>query len=409
MAFLFDKFPRSIDAFGRYRVSNLETIFNSKQLANGQPLIWDDQQTTGAGTSSTYNTNQASTTMAVANVTAGTHVRQTFRSFNYQPGKSALINMTFVLGAGSAGITKRVGTFNANNGLFLQLSGAVLSVVSRSFTSGAAVDTVVAQSAWNLDKLNGLGPSAGNPSGITFDPTKIQLLVIDFQWLGTGQVRFGFYIGGNLIYVHQIESANVLSLVYMQIPNLPLRYEINNDGTGPVASLVTICGSVMSEGGQPDNGLVLATSRADTPLVTLNNNSIYPMIAIRLRSTHLFATVAMLTASVVCTSNATYRWMLLLNPAVVGTALAFVGVTNSAVEVDVTATNATTLTGGTQLDTGYGLSATAATSQIAAPSQLELGSTIAGVSDIIVFAIQRMTVGGAAETFFGSLGWRESR
>lgn len=412
MAFLFDQFPRSIDAFGRYRVSNLETVFNSKQLASSQALFWDDQQTTGAGTTTTFNTNQASTTIAVSAATAGTRVRQTFRSFNYQPGKSQLINMTFVLGAAAVGIRRRVGLFNANNGLFLEQTSAALSVVVRSFTSGAPVDTAVPQASWNLDKLNGTGPSAGNPSGVTFDPSKVQLMVIDFQWLGTGQVRFGFYIGGSLIYVHEFEFANSLSLVYMQMPSLPLRYEINNSGAGGAAGLVTICCSVMSEGGQPDNGFVLSADRGDTPMVTLNSAAIFPLVAIRLKAAFTFAQVEPLTSSIILTSNAAYRWMLLLNPTVVGVAFAFVSVNaNSAVEADVTAVNTTTLTGGTQLDSGYGqASATAnGSTDFSAPSSIQLGATIAGVSDILVLAIQRMSIGGAAETCYGSLGWRESR
>jgi len=410
MAFLFDQFPRSLDAFGRYRVSSLDSIFNSKQLADALPLLWDDQQTAGAGTASTYNANQSSVTLAVSAVTAGTRVRQTYRSFNYQPGKSQLIFMTGVLGAGAAGIRRRLGLFNANNGIFFQLSGITISVVVRSFTSGVAVDTVVDQSAWNLDKLDGSGPSSGNPSGITLDTAKIQLFVIDFSWLGTSQVRLGFFLNGTLVYCHAFEFSNTLSLVYMTVPNLPLRYEINNDGTGPAAGLVAICCSVASEGGAASSGTVLATSRGDTPLVTINNSALYPLIAMRLKSTNLFDAVELVSASIICTSNAAYRWMLLLNPTVVGVAFAFTPVPNSAVEVDVTRVNTTTVTGGTEVATEYGQAATEGTSaQIAAPSNLQLGSSIAGVSDILVFAVQRMSVGGAAETFYGSLGWRESR
>ena len=72
----------NLDAFARLRISNPETIFDSKQLNDKQPLFWDDQQVSGSGTTSTYNTNKASTTLAVSNLTAGKRVRQTFRRFN---------------------------------------------------------------------------------------------------------------------------------------------------------------------------------------------------------------------------------------------------------------------------------------------------------------------------------------
>jgi hypothetical protein len=408
MAFLFDQFPRSLDPFGRYRVSKTQTLFNSKQLGDNQPLLWDDAQTSGGGTSSTYNANQASNTLAVSNLTAGTRVRQTFRSFNYQPGKGQQIYMTAVLGAGAAGIRRRVGYFNQNNGIFLQLDGTTLSVVVRTFTSGAPVDTVVTQANWNLDKLDGAGPSSGNPSGINLDTSKIQLLTIDFSWLGTSQVRLGFFLNGQVVYCHAFEFSNILSLVYMSLPNLPLRYEINNDGTGPAASLVCICSTVMSEGGEPPGGTVFAISRDDTPLVTLNNNAIYPLIAIRLQATRLFTTVELVGASIICTSNAAYRWMMLINPTVVGVPFVFTPLAFSGCEIDVSRVNTTTLTGGFQFSTEYGQAATeGTTAAILPPSNVQLGSSIAGVSDILVFAVQRMSVGGAAETFYASLAWRE--
>jgi hypothetical protein len=102
----------NMDAFYRMRVSNPQTIFDSKQLSDNQPLFWDDAQTSGSGTGSSFNANQASTTISVGNATAGTRVRQTFRHFNYQPGKSQLIIMTGIVGAAATGITKRLGLFN---------------------------------------------------------------------------------------------------------------------------------------------------------------------------------------------------------------------------------------------------------------------------------------------------------
>lgn len=40
------------DAFGRLRVGNPYTIFDSKQIVDKDPLRWDDQETSGSGTSS---------------------------------------------------------------------------------------------------------------------------------------------------------------------------------------------------------------------------------------------------------------------------------------------------------------------------------------------------------------------
>lgn len=407
MAYLLDQFPRSLDAFGRYRVSEPVNIFDSKQIADSQPLFWDDAETAGSGTSSTFNTGQASTTIAVANLTIGTRVRQSKRWFNYQPGKSQLIFMTFVLGAAATGITRRVGQFETSNGLFLEQDGNGLAVVRRTGTSGVPVDNRVVQADWNLDTLDGSGPSGGNPSGITLNPAASQILIIDYEWLGVGSVRLGFVINGQIIYCHQFNNANALSLVYMGSPNLPLRYEISNDGAGPAAGLVHICAQVSSEGGQQRTGIDFSVSRGATALRTLNNSNLYPLIAIRLQSTYRFATVIPRDLNVMVTSTAAYRWALLMNPTVVGTAFGFTPVANSAIEADVSRTNATTVTGGTQLATGYGQAQQTGQSDFNLGNDIALGSTIAGVSDVLVLAAQRVT--GTTEDFFGALGWHEEK
>ena len=78
----------SQDSLLRLRVSNPVTLFDSKQTVDNQPIVWDDAQTAGGSTTSTYNTNQSSSTIAVSAGVAGTRVRQSKRRFNYQPGKS---------------------------------------------------------------------------------------------------------------------------------------------------------------------------------------------------------------------------------------------------------------------------------------------------------------------------------
>lgn len=387
------------DAFGRDRVGHPETIFDSKLINDNQPLYWDDAQTSGAGTSSTYNTNQASVTLAVSNLTAGTHVRQTFRHFLYQPGKSQAIDMTGVLGTPATGITRRLGLFDAKNGLYFESSPTVVNVVIRTFTSGVAVNTAVAQASWNIDPMNGTGPS-----GVTLDFSKTQIFVTDYQWLGVGTVRFGFYVNGNLYWVHAFQHANVDTLVYMSTPNLPLRYEISNDGTGAIASITQICTTVISEGRAQATGSTRAASRNATSLVTLNNTNLYPLISIRLKAGFESGSVKTVLASVICTSAADIEVQLLLNPVVTGTALAFTGITNSVVEADAVATNATTVSGGTLLNAV--VASSGGQIDLSGPSDFQIGTSIAGVNDVLVLAVRRLD--GNVETFYGALNWRET-
>ncbi len=390
-----------LDAFSRLRVSAPQVLFDSKQLSDSQPLFWDDQQTSGASTTSVFVTGQSATQMAVSNITAGTRVRQTFQRFNYQPGKSLLVVLTGLFGAATSGITRRIGYFDVNNGLFFQLSGTTLGVVVRSFTSGAAVDTVITQNNWNLDKLDGYGTS-----GVTIDVTKTQIFVIDFQWLGVGRVRFGVNIGGNVIYIHQVLNANNLTTVYMSVPNLPLRYEISNNGTGPAATLYHICACVISEGGDEDTGVSISTDTGVVGFTTLNNTNIFPLVAIRLKSSNITAKIDLLDLDVINTSGDSFRYCLLFNPTIVGTALSFTDITNSAIQVSLP-TNATTVTGGIQLTSGYIASSASnrPSASVSVQTVLRLGASIAGVSDIIVLGVSRIS--GTTSTFYGQMGWIE--
>jgi len=245
----------SIDAFARFRVSNPETLFDSKQLFDSQPLFWDDQEVSGSGTSSTHSVNLARTQLAVSNLTAGKRVRQTYMRFNYQPGKSQLIFMTAVMSsAGASGISACIGLFDDNNGIFVTSDDNVLKMVIRDKTTGVVVDTEVTQSNFNIDPLDGTGAS-----GITLDITKTQIFVVDFEWLGVGRVRTGFAIDGLIYYCHEFLNTNSLATVYMSTPNLPLRYSLENDGTGPATTMDHICSTVISEGGTQELGVLRHT------------------------------------------------------------------------------------------------------------------------------------------------------
>src|SRR6056297_3389277 len=226
----------NIDAFGRLRVSNPETIFDSKNIFDdpnigaaeeNQPLFYDNQEVSGSGTTTLYNKNTASQYLTVSENTARTRIRQTKQRFNYQPGKSTLVFMTFTFCDACSGIINREGMYDNKNGLFLEQDNNILSFVRRTYTSGSTVDNKITQNNWNLDTLDGNGPS-----GYSLDLTKTNILVFDYEWLGVGRVRMGFVIDGKFIYCHEFLNANNLTEVYMSTPNLPLRSEISNDGTG---------------------------------------------------------------------------------------------------------------------------------------------------------------------------------
>ncbi len=386
------------DAFGRQRVSNPEMIFNSKQIFDNQPLYWDDIQESGTGTSSTYSSNTASSTLSVSASTAGKRTRQTFMRFNYQPSKSQLIFITGILKAsgGGAGVISRMGYFDDNNGLFLECNAGTINLVRRTYTGGSASDNTIPQSSWNLDKMDGTGASE-----ITLDFTKTQIFMMDFEWLGVGKVRFGFNVEGVTYYVHELSAANNLTTVYMSTPNLPIRYQIINDGTGIASSINCICSAVISEGGREEvatNGYVSTGNVA----ITATKNVTNAILATRLKSGYLGATIDVIDLSLLTTSNDNYQWQLYMNPSGIN-GLTYSGINNSSLEYAI-APNGTAISGGFAIAGGY---AQAKTDIQAASlkSLMKLGSSVTGRKDVLVLSC--LPLGASDSVVYGSLNYRE--
>lgn len=259
----------SIDAFDRLRVSDPTGLFESTQTYDSQPLLWNTALT-GGGTA-TFRPNESSTRFSVAS-SGDAVVRQTKDYFRYQPGKSQLCFFTFNLLAGDPNVRKRVGYFEAQNGIFLEEINGALWIVLRTFTSGVAVDNRVAQADWSLDTFS------------DFDPTKTQILIIDLEWLGVGRVRVGFVIDGIIRYAHEFLNANSQTVVYMTTAQLPVRYEMQATGApAATVNLDQICCSVISEGGQEAAiGFPFAIGR--TTMLSIGGARV-PVVSIRPKAT----------------------------------------------------------------------------------------------------------------------------
>lgn len=377
----------TVDAFGRLRVSNPETIFDS-QNRYAKDTQFDEAVATGGST--TYLANESSVRMDVTTSSGSSVIRQTYRSFLYQPGKSLLLLATFVMNAAKTGLRQRVGYFNADNGVFFQQSGTTRSFVLRSYVGGSASDArTVNQADWNVDKLDGTGPS-----GLTLDITKAQILFMDFEWLGVGSVRCGFVINGKYIICHIFDNANLIANVYMTTATLPVRYEIENTAaTASASAMKQICSSVISEGGfqSVTRPHVARRSAALTSIAT----TFLPLVSIRLKSTRPGAVVLPYLVSTFPTANGEYEFILEKNPTLTGASWDATQFEN--VEVDVTAT---ATSGGRILQADYAASTNQSRTSVQAPTgynyNLQLGATIGGTSDIYTVSARLLSGSGGA-------------
>ena len=333
-----DVLPANADAFGRTRVSNPLTLFDSSHRYRDNNL-WTSL-IVGTGSTVGFVTTQGLVQIGIGTTAGCSVIRETTKVFPYQPGKSLLVMSTFVPAPPKANLRQRVGYFGADNGIYFEIAGigsTSISFVERSLSLGT--ETRVPQTEWNVDKLDGTGVS-----GITLDPTKAQILWTDIEWLGLGTVRVGFVIDGVFIHCHSFHHANIIQSTYITTASLPLRYEIANTGiTTSSSTLKQVCSTVISEGGYELRGLQQAIGiPINTPRTLGTAGTFYPVIGLRLKTSpnRLDAIVILTALSIMPITTGNFNWQVRASGTTTGGSWVDAGV-NSAVEYNITGTSYT--------------------------------------------------------------------
>lgn len=391
----------SVDAFGRLRVSNYFTLFDSSHRFSDNGL-WNTSTATGGATA--FNANQGLVDLSVTTASGSQVLRESKKVFAYQPGKPLLSMNSFVFAPAKTNLRQRVGHFGSENGFYFEQDGTQISFVLRSKVSGSVVNTVVPQSAWNGDdRLDGSGPSKK-----TLDPSKIQIFWMDLGWLGGGPVRCGFIVEGELIHCHSFFHAGVISSTYTTTACLPIRYEITNTGaTSSSSVLKQVCSSVVSEGGYELRGRSMTNGTpVGSPYLMATAGTSYPLIALRLKSSALDGIALPSGGCVIGTGNGLiYRWQALVDTTVTGGSWVSAG-TDSCVEYNVTGT---AISGGTAASSGYFIS-----------SNQSSPETLIDKQDLFALQLERNTFTSTRSVFaitlscdtnaasaFGSVDWQE--
>ena len=342
----------NFDSFGRLRVSEPLTLFDSSHRFRDNGM-WTTS--TSGGGAATFNANQGLIDLTVTNANGDQIIRETYKVFSYQPGKSLLSLNTFVFSPTKTGLRQRVGYFGAANGIFLQLNESTLSFVERSSVTGVLVDKPISQfggvygpedTGWNVDPMDGTGPS-----GITLDIEKAQILWMDFEWLGTGSVRCGFVINGEFYISHIFHHSNIITTTYITTACLPIRYELTNTAlTASPSNLKQICSSMISEGGYELRGESCSISNPITAPYTLTLSGVYyPVISIRLKSTSLDGVAIPTLMDCFPKDPGNYQWKLIESGTTTGGSWTSLG-TDSIVEYNISGTS---FTGGKTIHSGF--------------------------------------------------------
>lgn len=396
----------AIDAFGRARVSQPFTLFDSshRYRDNGK---WSTSNS--SGTTVTFSANAGLIELATATTADQEIIRETDLIFSYQPGKSLQILQTFIFAPAQTNLRQRSGYYGAQNGVYLELANNSLAWVERSYVTGSVQETRVEQADWNIDTL--LGDTASSPSLIALDISKAQIMFIDLEWLGLGSVRCGFVIDGRFIHTHSFHHANRSTGTYITTACLPLRYEIKNIGTtGNNSTLKQVCSSVISEAGYSLRGEQRAAgTRVNTSVDLATAGVPYPIVSLRLKSDRLDAIVVPSVISLLGiggVGNSTrVQWRLVEGGTLGNTAWTSAGA-DSAVEYDITANS---ITGGTTVAQGL----------IGTTNQSTSSITLAG-QDFFKYQLERNGLTGTPRNFslvavpgangddiLGSIDWDE--
>ena len=397
----------NLDAFSRLRVSNPLILHNSQFTYDLAPVIME-QIVTGTGAAISHsNPNRCANLAFSSTPTGGKAYMQSYEYLPYQPGRSQLIFVTFNMIAGVANVLKFAGYSDGVNGIEFQLDGTTKQF--KVYSGSSAGDETVAQSSWNLDKLDGTGAS-----GFTLDITKTQILVIDIQALYVGRVRIGFDIGGSIIYAHEFLHANLFASPYVQTANLPVRCGMTCTATVST-TMDFICSAVISEGGSEDINVygytfstaasrTIATAGSSIQLLTLKPKTTFSGFTNRTR-------VAYIDVEIYLDGNGSIKWELLVGQAITGGTTTDVNTNLSSTEV----VTGATLSGSplAVIDAGYNSSSTQSqsVSNTAIISRYPITLDAAGfqrVNGSLTLKINTISA-SSSPTVYGAVKFREIR
>jgi hypothetical protein len=393
----------AVDAFGRSRISQPITLFDSFHRYRENDK-WNTANS-ATGSSYSYNANSASISMSVGTANDNYVYRETSKVFAYQPGKSLHFLQTFVYAPAQTGLRQRNGYFSSENGIYLELDGHTINLVIRSKSSGVVIENRVPQSEWNIDKLDGTGPSL-----YTLDISKAHIFWGDVEWLGVGTVRCGFVINGQLIHCHSFHHSNLITSTYMTTACLPLRFEIQNtSAVSNNSTMQAICSSVISEGGYELRGDQYSIGHLPNSSYTLTGAGVfYPVVALRIRGDRPDAIVLPKNVCILgLTGNGSrIAYKLVSDANVVGGTWVNADTANSSVQYNLTATS---MSGGRDYITMYqavnnqGSVAQGVIGNDIFRHQLERNS-FTGTNTTFVLAVAGA---GSADTVLGAIDWEE--
>jgi hypothetical protein len=211
---------------------------------------------------------------------------KTLRNVRYRPGHESYVLFTALFTVGNAGSTQWIGMFNTTDGMAVGYNNSTFSIFWRSNST----TTIIPQSSFNIDKLNGTGSS-----GFTVVPTNLNVYRLSFGWLGAGILKWQILgSSGTWITFHILQYPNSQTVPVFTNPMLPIQAAVTNS-----VGLISLQTAGWNGGSVDDlrnragyrtfvvnsNGVNISSTGVETHLITIQNNTTFNSLtnAIELR------------------------------------------------------------------------------------------------------------------------------
>jgi hypothetical protein len=383
----------------RLKVSPYQTVFFNTFQYGKETDVWDERLV-GVGATATFNASSSNVVMEVGSAAGSSVVRQTKNVMRYIPGRSATLAFSIRLDTPQVGIRRRFGLFDDNNGAYFEDNGGTYAYVIRSNTTGIVTERRVYRDDWNGEKFDGNGYT-----GVTADPTKQQMISINYEWYGAGLVEFAWLMKNETIPSHTFENSNTLDTVWCSTPFLPIRVEIENiTGVAGTHYLYQGSNSLIQEGEPEKLGILESIANPITGTTLAAANTFYPVVSLRLKEDQLGAVALIRSLQAVTNDNTNVYWRLIENPTLTGANWTDGSNPNSFMQYD---TSATATAGGNIVLSGFTISGGSSLVEVDDKAALQIGRTgIGTISDIYTLACASPNTNKKA---LAVLNWIEQR
>ncbi len=383
----------------RLKVSPYQTVFFNTFQYGKETDVWDERLV-GVGATATFNASSSNVVMEVGSAAGSSVVRQTKNVMRYIPGRSSTLAFSIRLDTPQVGIRRRFGLFDDNNGAYFEDNGGTYAYVIRSNTTGIVSERRVYRDDWNGEKFDGNGYT-----GVTADPTKQQMISINYEWYGAGIVEFAWLMKNETIPSHTFENSNTNDFVWCSTPFLPIRVEIENiTGVAGTHYLYQGSNSLIQEGEPEKLGILESVANPITGTTLASANTFYPIVSLRLKEDELGAVALIRSLQTATNDNTNVYWRLIENSTLTGASWTDHPDPNSFMQYD---TSATATTGGNIVLSGFTISGGASLTPIDEKAQLQIGrSGIGTISDIYTLACASPNTNKKA---LAVLNWIEQR